>query len=71
MEVEDLKQITLNTTLYHLFLGSGNPTAIFENIVRVRFSESVETEFVTLGTVGGNERFIEELFLYPVEIVKK
>jgi hypothetical protein len=70
MDLQDLKKITLETKIYHPFLGEGFPTKITENELTVKFSEGVQPTFATSGSVD-RDKFLKEIFLYPVYIARK
>lgn len=68
MTKDDLKNITLDTTVYHPYLGAGNPIQITPSKVHIRFIKSNNVIcFVTSGGIG-TDRFVEEIYLQPVEI---
>lgn len=69
MDLQDLKKITLETKIYHPFLGEGFPTKITENEITVKFSEGVEPTFVTSGVID-KAKFLKEIFLYPVIVTR-
>ena len=70
MEQKDLKKITLETPIYHPFLGKGFPTKIEETKIPVKFSEGVQATFGISGSVA-DDHFIKHIFLTPVKIVSE
>ena len=70
MEQKDLKKITLETPIYHPFLGKGFPKKIEETKITVKFSEGVQATFGISGSVT-EDHFIKHIFLTPVKIVSE
>lgn len=65
----DLKHVTLSTPIYHPILGSGLPTMITNDSIKVKFKEGCEDTFTTSGSVV-DCKLISVLYLYPVKVIK-
>lgn len=68
MQLEDLKKLTLETPVYHPFIGRGFPTKISENEITIKFKEGVVATFGLSGSIV-DTHFISHLYLKPIKIV--
>lgn len=70
MTTQDLQNITLQTPVYHPFLGKGYPTKISSESIHIKFGEGVCADFGIRGSVADGH-FLSHLYLTPIKIVEQ